>query len=172
MPVEILFHGEAGAEQGDAVHTRIESRAGGCLGDMDERDGDRFANLLREDVHGIGADHQPLSPAPLQSLGDAGEYPSAGCPIILMLEPLDLVEFHAVHQDLRRMQATEPLCNQLVDALVIMSGGFPADPADHTQCLHFFVLRSFSAARRLYTSGSWRSICRSGALGGVKPKAA
>ena len=52
------------------------------------------------------------------------------------LQRLDLVEIHAVQNDLGRVQATQTAFDDFVDLAVIRDGRFPAHAADEAEGFH------------------------------------
>jgi hypothetical protein len=54
-PVEVLLHGERGAQQADRGQAGLPDRVGGDVGDVQQRDLDRGLHLVGDPVHGVGA---------------------------------------------------------------------------------------------------------------------
>jgi len=109
-----------------------------CRGfrDVQDRYGDAPGDVRRDLVHGVRADHDEIRAGLFQVRRCVAQDSRALIPFARGLTALDLVEIHAVHQHLRRVQAAQLALDDLVDDLVIGHRALPAHAADHADGLH------------------------------------
>ena len=136
IAVEILLHGEAGAEQADGGVSCKLYRIGGWIGDMQQRNVHCGQDELGDFVHGVGADDDALRTCCLQSTRGVCHQRASGRPVARLLHPLNFVKVHAVEHQFRRMQAAKLLFHGFVDDAVVRGGGFPAHTANEADDFH------------------------------------
>ncbi len=136
IAVEILFHGEAGADQADRGVARCLDDVGRGVGYMQERDADRGLDGGRHFMHGIRANDDAVGAGEFQGAGRRRQQLPGCMPIAGFLQQLHFVEIQAVEDDFGGVQAAEPLFDELIDLPVIRNRGFPAHAADEADGLH------------------------------------
>lgn len=136
LAIEVLFHGEAGAEETHRGEARGFDDFRGRIRDVKKRDTDRGLDGRRHHVHGIGTKNYAIRTGGLQRTRRTGEELSRSVPIAAVLQTLDCVEIHAVQHQPRRMQSAQAFFDELVDMAVVRDGGLPAHTADESQELH------------------------------------
>ncbi len=131
-----VFHGETGAQQSELGPALGRGRFADRIGDMNERDLQRLFDGAGDLMHGVGAQKDAVGAAGLQAAGGIGQHPAHIVPAAFMLSLFDRTEIDAVHQDLRRMQRTQPVAHLAIDDAIIFGAGFPAHAADQSDHLH------------------------------------
>ncbi|MNS90968.1 hypothetical protein D3C72_1250400 [compost metagenome] len=134
-PVEILLHGECGAQQPYPGRAQRRDRLAHRIGDMQQRHRHRRLHLLGHQVHGIGADHQRGGATALQFLRRLHHRPGGRAPVAGALHRLDVGKVEGPQQQPRRVHPAQRITYLLVDHPVVVRRTFPAHPADQTQDL-------------------------------------
>ena len=134
--VEILLHGEAGAEQAYPGHPVGLEAMGRGIGDVEQGNVDGGLDLRRHLVHGVGPDQQEIGATGLDGPGLGRQQTGGGGPVTGMLQPLYLGKIDAIEQHPRRMQAAEPRPHTPVERLVVADGGLPAHATQQTDTFH------------------------------------
>jgi len=87
-------------------------------------------------VHRVGAQHQQLGAGSLERPGGVGQRRRRLVPACLLLQPFDLGEVERVQQAACRVEAAEPVSDQLVGEPVVLGRRLPAHPADQSDHPH------------------------------------
>jgi hypothetical protein len=119
-PVEILLHGEGRAEQANAPDARSLDPPRCRIGNVQERNAHSLRNRIRQPMHRIGAQHDEVSPSPLQVMSGVPHHVCKPVPFACMLELLDFLEIDGPHEATRRMHAAQALQHFLIDDAVIL----------------------------------------------------
>ncbi len=103
--VELLLHGESGSEQGNFFQSLMQNLLCYRINNMQNRYSDALLYLRRHLVHRVGTDHQKVGTATLHPLRGINHDPGQSVPVALVLEPLNFLKIHGVHQALAGMVA-------------------------------------------------------------------
>ncbi len=134
--VEILLHGESGAQQTHLANAILAELRGRGIGNMQQGNVNGCLNLRGHLVHGIGTDHQKIGAAGLHPLASQAEDVGSGRPVICMLELFDFMEIDTGQTDPGGMQAAKPLLDTFIHEAVIGAGGFPTHATQHADGFH------------------------------------
>lgn len=93
-------------------------------------------HLVKNFVHGVGADKQHFCPAPFQGLTRLGQDAAAFLPLPGLLAILNGLKIHTIEKTLGGMQSAEPLVYGPIDDLVIADRAFPAHASQQAYDLH------------------------------------
>ena len=103
---------------------------------MDQRDGGGRFDLRRQLMHGVGTDDQCLGAGGFQLARRRDHLASGTLPVPGMLLLGNLGEIEGSQQQIRGMQATQPLMRDLVEMTVVDGGALPAHAADQPKPAH------------------------------------
>ncbi|MDR6126667.1 hypothetical protein QE361_001949 [Sphingomonas sp. SORGH_AS802] len=129
-PIEVLLHGEGGAEQAHALDTGRLDPLGREVDDMDQLGGHGLRDLIRHAVHGIVGDHQYLRPSALERRGGGDHAVGQGRPVAGRLQRRDFGEVERPEDALGGGRGAQPVPRPPIDDPVIFGRAFPAHAAD------------------------------------------
>jgi hypothetical protein len=108
----------------------------GDVGKVQHRNADGRLDRRRHAMHRVGADQQAFGPGVFQPARGIREDAPGRIPVIGVLQARNLGELDTPQQQPGRVQAAQARGNQLVDALVVVQGGFPAHATDQPDGFH------------------------------------
>lgn len=147
IAIEILFHGEARAEEPN------DGRASG-LYDLCRRVGDvQHGNLYsgfdggRHFVHRIGAYDHAVCACGFERTCRGAQEASGRVPIACLLQLMHIVKIDAMEDDSCRMQSTKAFFDEFVDQPVVGNGGLPTHAADEAYGFHPTMMAKIAPSR-------------------------
>ena len=123
------MHREGGGEQADTAVSGRADQLGRRVNDVQQGDVQAGFDLVGHAMHRVAADDEDIGAAPLQPASGIDHQVGGLIPEPGMLQVLDGLEVERPHQASRRMQATQPLANRLIDQAVILCRALPAQAA-------------------------------------------
>jgi hypothetical protein len=108
----------------------------GDVGKVQHRNADGRLDRRRHAMHRVGADQQAFGPGVFQPACGICKDAASRIPVIGVLQARDLGELDTPQQQPGRVQTAQARGNQLVDALVVVQGGFPAHATDQPDGFH------------------------------------
>jgi hypothetical protein len=85
---------------------------------------------------GVGAEEKEVGPTALEPPGLFGQQLTRPPPLTGILQPFDLLEVDAVHQDFRGVLPAQAAPHLLIDDAVVLRRRLPAHPAKQTDHSH------------------------------------
>ncbi len=108
----------------------------GNISDMDQRDRDGCLNLIRQFVHGVGADQDAFCSSLFKTAGMAGKDTGCHGPVASLLQADNGVEIDRAQENFGGGKASQPVAHLLIDPAIVDRCAFPAHAANQADGFH------------------------------------
>ena len=163
-PIEVLLHRVASSEQSDGGELGRRHGLGCAVGKVKERHVDRCLDLVSDDVHRVGTQHDALGPGPDQRRCISSQELTRLMPLTVGLECFDRCEVVGPDDEVGGVRASEFLSHHGVDDALVLDRRFPTHATEKADRArdggHSTIMpRKREACRRHRRSGPTVSPC-------------